>query len=269
MAKKFAEEIPELDEVVINSGGGDVFAAISIAESIKKSSRDIVVKVQGLCASAATLLLFADKKVVAAENSLFMFHAPRVMLNADYTSAELETLKVSLDKLTDNLERTFAKKFKEPLLLEKELWLDAVEAKELGLVDEVEGSVDVVTDSSKGLLFSNKCVFHMQLGDNFVRHKELSRIRGLQTLKGNPAADAIVEAAIKNGDTVAQVKDYVEAVSKVSLKNYPEMKAASKILAVIKDQMNSGAQNVVGSSPPVDESERKIKMVADMANKLG
>lgn len=282
-ARWFAEELATIDEVVVNSNGGDVFAAISIAESLKKSSRDIVVRVQGLCASAATLLLFADKKIVASDNSLFMFHAPRVMLNADYTAAELETLKISLDKLTENLERTYAKKFREPLSLEKELWLTAAEALKLGLIDEIDGEVESRIDAKNNVLYINKLCFKMESLPEAVsmntekiiaetRAEELNRVRALLKLKTTDLSSAIVDVAIEQGATAAQIEPYLAALKKVtdeeSLTRKRITDTSEKIIAVIKDNMSSGAQNVTGSSPaPENDSERKIKLVADFANR--
>lgn len=283
-ARWFAEELATIDEVVVNSNGGDVFAAISIAESLKKSSRDIVIRVQGLCASAATLLLFADKKVVASDNSLFMFHAPRVMLNADYTAAELETLKISLDKLTENLEKTYAKKFEEPLSLEKELWLTAAEALKLGLIDEIDGEVESRIDAKNNVLYINKLCFKMESLPEAVsmdtekiiaetRAEELNRVRALLKLKTTDLSSAIVDVAIEQGATAAQIEPYLAALKKVtdeeSLTRKRITDTSEKIIAVIKDNMSSGAQGVTGSSPAPDDSERKIKLVAEMANKMG
>ena len=54
---------------------------------------------------------------------------------------------------------------------------------------------------------------------------------------------------------------FVSKPQAVEVKN-----VAAEILAVIKDQLASGAAGVAGSVPPQDETERKINLVASYAN---
>ena len=60
--KQFAEELAglgALDEITvrINSGGGDVFAAQAIGNQLEQHPAAVTAKIDGLCASAATILL--------------------------------------------------------------------------------------------------------------------------------------------------------------------------------------------------------------------
>ena len=206
-AAALSAQIDSIDELEINSSGGDVFAALAMVDTLK--NRDVTIRVKGLCASAATLLLCAGKKVIAAQNSLFMLHAPSCMLSGQVNAAKLAELQTTLEKVEGQLKAIYSARVKD-VDLSKETWLTADEALAMNLIDSIDGRVEVTAHN--GLLFVNKCVFVTK-----------------------PQA--------------AEVKD-----------------AAAEILAVIKDQINSGALGVAGSVPPVDETEKKINMIADFAN---
>lgn len=145
----------QYDEVEINSSGGDVFAALAIVDTLRQ--RDVTIRVKGLCASAATLLLCCGKKVIAAENSLFMIHEPSVLLMNRYDAAALEKMQTTLEKITNQVKAVYATRLKKVDLTER--WLTAQEALEIGLIDEIDGRVDVT--SAQGMLFVNKCAFRM------------------------------------------------------------------------------------------------------------
>ena len=58
-AKQFADDLKSCGENVtlrINSNGGDCFTALAISNLIKQSDKNITVSIDGICASAATLI---------------------------------------------------------------------------------------------------------------------------------------------------------------------------------------------------------------------
>ena len=207
-ALAIASQIDSIDTIEINSNGGSVFAALAIVDTIK--NRDITIRVKGLAASAATLLLCAGKKVIAAQNSLFMLHAPQCMLSGQVNAAKLAELQMTLEKVETQLKAIYSARIKD-VDLSQEKWLTADEALAMNLIDEIDGRVEITAQN--GLLFVNKCVF------------------------------------VAKPQAVSEVKS-----------------VAAEILAVIKDQLASGALGVAGSVPPVDENERKINLVANFAN---
>ena len=126
--------------VSINSPGGDVFAGLAIYNALKGSGKEIVVKVMGVAASAASLIAMAGDKIVMPKNTFMMVHNPWSFAvgNAD----ELRETADTLDKIGSSLQATYVaktgqseEKIKE--LLAKDTWLTADEAKELGFATEV------------------------------------------------------------------------------------------------------------------------------------
>lgn len=143
-AKDFIKDLSAVKSKVlnveINSPGGDVFAGLAIYNALKGSGKEIVVKVMGVAASAASLVMMAGDKRIMPKNTFTMVHNPWsfAMGNAD----ELRETADTLDKIGDSLQATYvaatgqsADKIKE--LLSKDTWLTAEESLELGFATEV------------------------------------------------------------------------------------------------------------------------------------
>lgn len=143
-AKDFISELSGITakvvNVEINSPGGDVFAGLAIYNALKSSGKEIVVKVMGVAASAASLIAMAGDKIIMPKNTFMMVHNPWsfAMGNAD----ELRDTADTLDKIGASLQATYVArtgqsedKIKE--LLSKDTWLTADESLELGFATEV------------------------------------------------------------------------------------------------------------------------------------
>ena len=273
LARYFAYEMNWAESPVtvhINSYGGDPFAAIAIAHTIRHSEKDISLSVEGLCCSAAILILCSGRKVLSAFNSLFMIHGVSVMLEDCYNLSELEKVKSTLEKMQESIEKTLATRLKD-VDLSKEQWLSADEALSIGLIDEITSAqVDIKVDNKQKLIFANNHFFKIKNGmpevptmDNMqlrnqVRQEELTRIRALQKLKcDNAAVNAIVDVAISKGHNVSDVKGYIDAVQAT--------KPPDPLRGLIADQMNSGAAGVTGGE--VDVKAAQVERMIALAKK--
>jgi len=58
----------------INSPGGDVFTAIQFMRALQETSASVVMSVEGICASAATMIMLCGDSFEVSEHSMFMFH---------------------------------------------------------------------------------------------------------------------------------------------------------------------------------------------------
>lgn len=144
-AKSFIEQVQALGDVSsislsINSPGGSVFDAIAMFNFLRRMDAAITVRVDGLAASAASLLAMAGDKIIMPANAMMMLHNPwsYAVGNAD----ELREVADALDKVAGAVAMTYqsrtglsAQKVDE--LLAQDTWLTAAEALELGLCDEV------------------------------------------------------------------------------------------------------------------------------------
>ena len=127
-------------EVEINSGGGSVFAGSEIYTALKSYKGNVTVKIVGLAASAASVIAMAGNKVMMSPTAQMMIHNVSSCAAGDYREMEhtAEILKNANDTIA-NAYRIKTGKTQEELLalMDKETWMTAQKAKELGFIDEV------------------------------------------------------------------------------------------------------------------------------------
>lgn len=161
--KQFADDIRALggkDIVVrINSGGGDVFAAQAIYNQLKSYTGNVDVAIDGICASAATIIASAGKKVCMPNNAIFMIHNPSVGICDWLDSAELSKLANQLDKVKQTIVNVYLNRCKNVTekqlqnMMNKETWMTADEALYYGFIDSINAD-----ESAEMADISNKIV---------------------------------------------------------------------------------------------------------------
>ena len=134
-------EDPEKDIIMyINSPGGSVFSAVAIANTLKNHKAKVTANIDGLAASAATIITSACDTVRMPKNALFMIHNPITFAYGN--NQEMQKTVEMLDKVKNSIIETYLSKTKtdkETLseLMDNETWMDAETAKEYGFVDEI------------------------------------------------------------------------------------------------------------------------------------
>ena len=126
--------------VYINSPGGDIFAGFSIYNILQRHKAEKTVHVDGLAASAASVVAMAGDVIKMPENATMMIH------NAwTYTSGGAEELRRTADEL-ERLNgqiadiyaaRTGKDKDEIAAMMSAETWMSGQEAKEAGFADEL------------------------------------------------------------------------------------------------------------------------------------
>ncbi len=146
-AKEFAQTLSGINAkkltVRINSGGGDVFAGQAIYSSLKRFAGTVEVYIDGLAASAASVIAMAGKKVIMPRNALLMIHNPMT-----YAAGEAEDMRKTadtLEKVRDSILAVYEGKTglsRDELIemMDAETWFTAEEAKAKGFVDEIDGA---------------------------------------------------------------------------------------------------------------------------------
>ncbi|WP_066836465.1 Clp protease ClpP [Rufibacter ruber] len=151
---QFVREMNYLDSldinditIKINSGGGSVFAGLEIVDAIMEDRFFITAHVVGLAASMAGVIAMAANKVVMNDFALLMLHNP--------SGGDDEILnKVKNSLITIFNKRTGVNEKFIDMIMEKETWYTADEAKMYGFIDEVANTskrvqVDVSNTSLK------------------------------------------------------------------------------------------------------------------------
>lgn len=173
--KTFKEDIANLGEVEninlhINSPGGSVFAAVAIANTLKNHKAKVTAYIDGLAASAATIITSACDVVKMPKNALFMIHNPLTWAYGN--KQELEKTGILLDKVKDSILETYLAKAKDKTkeelsaLMDEEKWFNAEEAKEYGFIDEIVGEMEK-PQNVNNLLIVNSLAFDISKFKNF------------------------------------------------------------------------------------------------------
>ncbi|HHX60626.1 MAG TPA: Clp protease ClpP [Epulopiscium sp.] len=167
--KKFKAELLESDgdiSVWINSPGGDVFAASQIYNMLKEYKGNVTVKVDGLAASAASVIAMAGDRIEMSPVAMLMIHNPSTVIWGEETDmvkakemlAEVKESIVNAYESKTGLERNKISK-----MMDKETWMSSKKAVELGFADKVLYEDDVETDG-EGFIFDKVSVTNNLLG---------------------------------------------------------------------------------------------------------
>lgn len=162
-AKAFAEDLSAVDtaevHVRLNSPGGNVFEGIAMMNALRRHSAKVTVFVDGLAASAASIVAMGADEVVMSRQSELMIHdAWGVAIG---NAAEVRSLADDLDRASDNLASAYSDKAGGTVAdwrtaMQAETWYSDKEAVAAGLADRVEPSK---TASDKAKARFNLSVF--------------------------------------------------------------------------------------------------------------
>ena len=227
--RSFAEDLESLGgkdvTVRINSGGGDVFAAHAIHNQLVAYKGRVTVVIDGLAASAATIIAVAGDRIIMPSNALFMIHNPAIGLSDYYGADELLKAAEALNTIKGSIVAAYRKRCKasaEELaaMMDAETWMGAAECLEKGFVDEIQGSVSPVLNGSS--LVVNSVNFNIK---NFKNQDAL-------------------KACIQNQTEVKSMNNKLEAfLNGLGLK------------LVDENQPTASVQNVASQQPAVDAEQ--------------
>lgn len=176
--KAFKQDIENLGDVEnitlhINSPGGSVFSAVAIANILKNHKAKVTANIDGLAASAATIITSACDTVRMPKNALFMIHNPITFAYGN--NQEMQKTVQMLDKVKNSIIETYLNKTKtdkETLseLMDNETWMNAEEAKEYGFIDEILDE-NVEKEVIENKLIINNTAFDISKFKNFKEKK--------------------------------------------------------------------------------------------------
>ncbi len=159
-AKEFVDHLKNLQDVEmhINSPGGSVWAANVIYNAMRRHEGAITVYIDGLAASAASLIAMGGDRVIMPENAMMMIHDPRSV--AIGTAEDFRKIADMLDKAKAGLIAAYRDKSGKTdaevsKLMANETWMTAEEAVELGFADEMEDPVKLAAAGFDLSLYHN------------------------------------------------------------------------------------------------------------------
>lgn len=211
--------------VWINSPGGDCVAAAQIYNMLTQYKGNVTIKIDGIAASAASVIAMAGNKVLMSPVSMMMIHNPATMAFGDHTE-----MQKAIDMLTEVKEsiinayviKTGLTRAKLSHLMDAETWMDANKAIELGFADDIIGEAKTKTDEPKkedddesnedkekktadSMLFSRKAI-NNALINKLEKHYSKPNPTVTKQAEINPAAN--------NGTLAKELKERLNFIKK-------------------------------------------------------
>lgn len=146
----------------INSPGGDVFAASQIYNMLMDYKGDVTVKIDGIAASAASVIAMAGGEVHMSPVSMMMIHNPMTIAFGD--TAEMKKAIQMLSEVKESIINAYELKTglsrtKLSHMMDDESWFNSKKAVELGFADEIMFQNESDQDSSdEGIIYNKMAV---------------------------------------------------------------------------------------------------------------
>lgn len=141
--------------VHINSYGGEVFSAQAIYSMLKSYGAEVIVHVDGIAASSASLIAMAGNRIIIPENALMMIHNPSSRVVGQ--SGDMRKCADTLDKIRETMVAAYSrcKKTKDEIIamLDAETWMTGADAVKEGFADATEPAITITAKASEDKLF--------------------------------------------------------------------------------------------------------------------
>lgn len=205
--RMFREELFHEDGDIIlwiNSPGGDCIAAAQIFNMLREYPGKVTVKIDGIAASAASVIAMAGDEILISPVAMMMIHNP-----ATFSFGDHEQMKKTIEMLNETKESIMnAYEMKTGLsrsllgqMMDEETWMDANKAVELGFADSIiqknKESTPVEEQHTMSRLFSQK-----KLQQSLV-----NKIEKYKSNQHNPKENQVTVASLK--ERLALIKKFI------------------------------------------------------------
>lgn len=178
--------------VWINSPGGDCIAAAQIYNMLMNYKGNVTVKIDGIAASAASVIAMAGNKVIVSPVSMIMIHNPATIAAGD--TSEMQKAIAMLDEVKESIInayeiKTGLSRAKLSHLMDAETWMDANSAIEMGFADEImqRNTDDELEVPNVSMTFSRASI------TNLLIEKMAEKCKITQKTKNEIASDSLLE----------------------------------------------------------------------------
>ena len=281
-SKKFAKDLKALGNIKnlavrINSGGGDVFAGHAIYAMLKDHPANVTVKIDGLAASAASVIAMAGNEIIIPSSSFMMIHNPSASSRGD--SKDFVKMAETLNVIKDGIVNAYIAKTgkdKETIsqMMDNETWMTGEDAVREGFADKVETAVTNKAPVLNGnTLISNSLSFDLskfktrpslENQAEVVQSNPISIFdKVLEFFKGAPQAENFVKnlldaniTNIKEADTDMEIKNVEELK-----KTYPEL-----VNQIVKTEVEAAVTIAVADTLKTERG--RIQDIEKIANRI-
>lgn len=142
----------------INSPGGDVFDGFAIYNALRQADARVIVDIDALAASAASVIAMAGDEIRMAENAMMMIHNAWTVAAGD--SNEFERLTALLRQINGNVAKAYVNQtgLEESTILDMmnvETWMTADEAEGMGFITSITSDQKVAAAAFDPKRFRN------------------------------------------------------------------------------------------------------------------
>ena len=198
--------------VWINSPGGDCVAAAQIYNMLMDYKGDVTVKIDGIAASAASVIAMAGTKVLMSPVSMMMIHNPATIAFGDKTEMNkaIEMLDAVKDSIMNAYEiKTGMSRAKISHLMDAETWMDAHKALELGFADEImQRAEEDVEAPDVSMMFSRAAV------TNSLMDKIAAKCRIKALDESCTGATEVTENNVDDGRSADEIRERLNFIKR-------------------------------------------------------
>ncbi len=204
--------------IKMNSYGGDVIAASVISTILREYPATVTVQIDGVAASAATVVALAGERVRIQDSAYFMIHDPLAVfwmtaMNIEDLGRMVDTLKAVKEGIINVYQgKTGMSRERLGRLMTDETWMDAQRALDLGFVDEIirkELTTEGVTTMPENAAVANAAMLQ-----NYVNVPAALRLPVVQAAERGVPAEPVEEAAAKEPAEVARLRAEIKLFKK-------------------------------------------------------
>lgn len=141
--------------IYINSGGGSVYAGLAIYNQLKRKKCNKIVRVDGLAASIASVIMLAGNKVIIPKTAQTMIHDPWMGIWGGYNAKEFRKMADNLDACGETILNVYAENIKEGIsidtikqMMEEETWLTGDKAAQYFNIEVEDSAIAVACVSN-------------------------------------------------------------------------------------------------------------------------
>lgn len=281
-SKQFAKDLKSLGDIKslvvrINSGGGDVFAGHAIYAMLKDHPANVVVKIDGLAASAASVIAMAGDEIVIPSSSFMMIHNPA----ADSRGEAKDFLKMAetLNVIKDGIVNAYvAKSGKDKKVISKmmddQTWMTGEVAVEEGFADSVGTAL-----TNKAPVLNGNTLITNSLSFDLSKFKTRPLLKNeieatssnassiidkvLDFFKGAPQAEHFVKNLLD-----ANITNIKEEEEEMEIKNVEELRKAYPDLVnqVVKTEVEAAMKTTIADT--LKNERCRIQDIEKIANRI-
>jgi ATP-dependent Clp endopeptidase proteolytic subunit ClpP len=239
--------------VRINSPGGSVYEGLAIYDALRMSGRKIIVRVDALAGSIASIIAMAGDELAMAEDARLMIHNPWSYAQGE--AEDLRKLADELDNIRDRLVDIYLRKAGDKIdrarlisMLEEETFLSAREAMELGFCDRIDVPLKAAA-----------------LAPDAIRNRKIEYFLAPASTE-NPASSSNAAQAANSGTTMTLNQSTGTASQNgPGLLSNEAMQAAARAVAdiynactVLGEDANTRAQDMVNRGLTIDQARAEV-----------